>query len=62
MEIAVTVKGETEANSGIAMIVPAGEVKKLIENNPVLKGYRDAYLSTLGNQSLSAPQLNSPVK
>ena len=47
MEIAVTVKGETAANSGIAMIVPADEVKKLIENNPVVKGYRDAYLSNL---------------
>jgi hypothetical protein len=55
MEIAVTVKGETEANSGVAMIVPADEVKKLIENNPTLKGYRDAYLSTLKNQTPSLP-------
>ena len=56
MEIAVTVKGETAANSGVAMIVPADEVKKLTENNPVLKSYRDAYLSTLQNKSTSAPQ------
>lgn len=55
MEIAVTVKGETAANSGVAMIVPADEIKKLIENNPVLKGYRDAYLSTLKNVSPPAP-------
>ena len=55
MEIAVTVNGETSANSGIAMIVPAEEVKKLIENNPALKGYRDAYLSTLKNASPPAP-------
>ena len=55
MEIAATVRGETAANSGIAMIVPADEVKKLIESNPVLKGYRDAYLSSLQNQSPSAP-------
>jgi S1-C subfamily serine protease len=34
MEIAVVVKGETAANSGVAIIVPADEVKKLIENNP----------------------------
>jgi hypothetical protein len=56
MEIATTVKGETAANSGVAMIVPADEVKKLIENNPTLKGYRDAYLSTLQNESPAPPQ------
>jgi hypothetical protein len=55
MEIAVTVKGETAANSGVAMIVPADELKKLIENNSVLKGFRDAYLSTLKNVSPPAP-------
>jgi hypothetical protein len=55
MEIAVTVKGETAANSGIAMIVPIDEVKKLIESNPVLKGFRDAYLATLPNKSPAAP-------
>ncbi len=55
MEIAVTVKGETAANSGIAMIVPVDEVKKLIETNPVLKGFRDAYLATLPNKSPTAP-------
>lgn len=51
MEIATTVKGDTAANSGVAMIVPADEVKKLIENDPRLKGYRDAYLSGLQKQS-----------
>jgi hypothetical protein len=51
MEIATTVKGETAANSGVAMIVPADEVKKLIEDNPILKGYRDAYLSTLRQEN-----------
>jgi hypothetical protein len=57
MEIATTVKGETAANSGVAMIVPADEVKKLIENNPTLKAYRDAYLSTLPKESPAAPHV-----
>ena len=47
MEIATTVKGATNANSGVAMIVPADEVKKLIENNPVLKASRDNYFKAL---------------
>jgi hypothetical protein len=38
------------------MIVPADEVKKLIENNPTLKAYRDAYLSTLPKESPAPPQ------
>ncbi len=54
MEIAATVNGETSANSGIAMIVPADEVKRLIENDPGLKGYRNACLSTLKNTNPSA--------
>lgn len=58
MEIAVTVHGETAANSGIAMIVPADEVKKLIEDNPILKGYRDAYLS--GLKSVTPPTPHTP--
>jgi Trypsin-like peptidase domain len=45
MEVAITAKGEAAANSGVAMIVPADEVKKLIENNPELKRLRDAYQS-----------------
>lgn len=55
MEIATTVKGEAAANSGVAIIVPADEVEKLIENNPTLKGYRDAYRSTLQKESPPAP-------
>lgn len=55
MEIAVTVNAETQANSGVAMIVPADEVKKLIENNPILKSSRDAYLATLPKENPSAP-------
>jgi hypothetical protein len=54
MEIATTAKGETDANSGVAMIIPADEVKKLIENNPILKASRDAYLSTLPKESTPA--------
>jgi hypothetical protein len=57
MEIATTVKGETAANSGVAMIVPADEVKKLIEDNHILKGYRDAYLSTLQKESPAVPHV-----
>jgi hypothetical protein len=51
MEIATTVYGETAANSGVAIIVPADEVKKLIEGNPVLKRFRDAYLLTLPKEN-----------
>jgi hypothetical protein len=53
MEIATTVQGETAANSGVAMIVPADEVRNLIENDPVLKGNRDLYLRTVPAQSPS---------
>lgn len=57
MEIAITVNGETSANSGVAMIVPIDEVKKLIEDNATLKGFRDAYLSTLKSAVPSTPHI-----
>jgi hypothetical protein len=42
LEIAITVKGTGHANSGVAMIVPAYQVKELIENNADLKRLRYA--------------------
>jgi hypothetical protein len=40
MEIATTMQGVTQANSGVALIVPADEVKKLLEENAMLKALR----------------------
>ena len=44
LEIATTVKGTGQANSGVAMIVPADVLQDLIENDPELKIKRDDYL------------------
>ncbi len=44
LEIATTVKGKAQANSGVAMVVPADLVKALLDG-PQLKGSREAYFS-----------------
>jgi S1-C subfamily serine protease len=45
LEVATTVKGTGQANSGIAMIVPVDFLKALLDT-PELKGKRDAYFSS----------------
>ena len=44
LEIDTTIRGKEHANSGIAVIVPADEVKSLIENDPTLKAGREAVI------------------
>jgi hypothetical protein len=46
MEIATTVMGKARANSGIAMIVPADEVKKLLDD-PKLRAIREENVRAL---------------
>jgi hypothetical protein len=42
LEVDTTIRGTEHANSGIAVIVPADEVKSLIEDDPTLKASREA--------------------
>jgi S1-C subfamily serine protease len=49
LRIATTVKGTGHANSGVAMIVPADQVKDLIENNADLKKLREPFLAPRGS-------------
>jgi hypothetical protein len=44
LEIATTVKGTGRANSGVAMVVPADDLKALLDA-PEQKGSREAYIS-----------------
>jgi hypothetical protein len=47
LEIDTTVKGTEHANSGIAVIVPADELKSLIEDDPMLKASRATAIKAL---------------
>jgi hypothetical protein len=50
LEVATTVKGETRANSGIAMIVPASAVRGLLDDQRV-QAMRDAYAAQFAQQA-----------
>jgi hypothetical protein len=47
LKVATTIKGRAQANSGIAMIVPAGALKTLVED-PRVSAMRDAAIVALG--------------
>ena len=44
LEVATTLRGKANANSGIAVVVPANELKKLVES-PELQRQRDAVVA-----------------
>jgi hypothetical protein len=44
LEVDTTLRGVEHANSGIALIVPADDVKSLIEDDPALKASRELFI------------------
>jgi hypothetical protein len=46
LQIDTTISGKERANSGIAIIVPADELKSLIDNDPFLKAGREATIKS----------------